>query len=120
MERGGAALTEADVRRALDRITDPCSVAAGARAGISELGLVSGVSVEDSPKGARVRVTIRLTDPVCMMGAAFLASARELVGGLDGVASAEVRLDERSDWAPADMAPSYRARLESARAARRG
>lgn len=119
MERQGAVVTETDVRRALDRITDPCSVAAGAPAGLSELGLVRDVAVADGPDGANIRVSIRLTDPVCMMGAAFLASARELLSGLDGVATAEVWLDERSDWIPADMDPSYRARLGRARAARR-
>ncbi|MBV9423110.1 MAG: DUF59 domain-containing protein [Solirubrobacterales bacterium] len=112
-------MTEQDVRCALNRIQDPCSLAAGAPAGIDELGLLSEISVHNLAEGAHVRVGIRLTDPVCMMGAAFLASARDLLAGLDGVASAEVWLDERSDWSPANMAPAYRARLEQIRAARR-
>ena len=112
-------MTEQEVRRALNRIPDPCSVAAGATAGIAELGLLSEVAVENASDGARVRVAIRLTDPVCMMGAAFLASARELLSRLDGVAHVEVWLDERSDWTPDEMAPAYRARLERVRAARR-
>ncbi|MBV9414806.1 MAG: DUF59 domain-containing protein, partial [Solirubrobacterales bacterium] len=78
-------MTEQEVRSALNRIPDPCSVAAGATAGIAELGLLSEVAVENASDGARVRVAIRLTDPVCMMGAAFLASARELLSRLDGV-----------------------------------
>ena len=94
-------------------------MAAGATAGIAELGLLSEVAVENASDGARVRVAIRLTDPVCMMGAAFLASARELLSRVDGVAHAEVWLDERSDWTPDEMAPAYRARLERVRAARR-
>lgn len=112
-------MTEHDVRRALDRITDPCSVAAGAPAGIAELGLLGHLAVEQRPEGAHVRVALRLTDPVCMMGAAFLASTRELLASLDGVASAEVWLDERSDWTPAEMSAGYRARLQHIRAARR-
>ncbi|MFZ0040696.1 MAG: iron-sulfur cluster assembly protein [Solirubrobacteraceae bacterium] len=112
-------MTEHDVRRALNRIQDPCSVAAGAPAGITDLGLLSEVVVANGPEGACVQVAIRLTDPVCMMGAAFLASAREALASLDGVARADVRLDERSDWSPDDMAPAYRARLEAVRALRR-
>ncbi len=112
-------MTEREVRRVLNRISDPCSVAAGARAGISELGLLSEVAVDDRPGGAHLRVGIRLTDPVCMMGAAFLASARELLSSLDGVANVEVWLDERSDWTPEEMSPGYRDRLERIRAARR-
>ena len=112
-------MTEHEIQRALNRITDPCSVAAGAPAGIAELGLLSEVAVEDAPEGARVRVAIRLTDPVCMMVAAFLASAREVLGALQGVAHAEVWLDPCSDWTPDEMTPAYRARLERVRAARR-
>lgn len=112
-------MTEGDVRRALDAIIDPCSVAAGAPAGIDELGLLSEVGVRSAPEGAHVSVGIRLTDPVCMMGAAFLASVRVVLAELPGVATAEVWLDERSDWTPEEMAEGYRVRLERARQVRR-
>ncbi len=112
-------MTEQDVRRALNGVRDPCSVAAGASAGIAEMGLLTEIAVHNGVEGANVRVGIRLTDPVCMMGAAFLASTREVLASLDGVFSAEVWLDERSDWTPDQMAPAYRARLEQVRAARR-
>lgn len=112
-------MTEDDVRCVLNTIIDPCSVAAGAPAGIAELGLLTQLEVRDEPEGAHVRIGIRLTDPVCMMGAAFLASAREALAAHRDIASAEVWLDERSDWMPDQMSALYRARLDGVRQARR-
>jgi metal-sulfur cluster biosynthetic enzyme len=111
-------MTEAEVRAALDGVVDPCSVAAGAPAGLDALGLVRDVQVRDGEGGADVRVTLAVTDPGCLMGGPFAASARERLAALPGVARVEVALATRLDWSPADMAPAYAARLRAARRAR--
>ncbi|WNV77095.1 iron-sulfur cluster assembly protein [Geodermatophilus sp. DSM 44513] len=110
---------EAAVRAALDRVIDPCSVAAGAPAGLAELGIVREVAVTDGRDGRLVRVVLGLTDPTCMMGPSFVHSAREALLALPWVAGAEVTYDEDStSWSPSDMAPHYRRRLSLVRSAR--
>jgi metal-sulfur cluster biosynthetic enzyme len=110
--------SEAEVRAALNDIVDPCSAAAGAPAGLDEMGLVREVEVRNGPSGARVRVTIGLTQPLCLMGIPFLKSARERLSGMPGVGEVEVSLASGIDWTPARLAPAYKQRLEQVRRAR--
>jgi metal-sulfur cluster biosynthetic enzyme len=113
-----AAVTESQVRAALDEIVDPCSTAAGAPAGLEEMGLVREVEIRDGRGGARVRVTIGLTQPLCLMGIPFLKSARERVSAMPGVGKVEVSLASGIDWTPAQMALPYQERLARVRRAR--
>jgi metal-sulfur cluster biosynthetic enzyme len=110
--------TEAQVREVLDTIVDPCSAAAGAPAGLDEMGLVQDVDVRLGPTGARIRVVLRLTAPTCMMGIPFLTSARQRLSELPGVAEVEVLLASGIDWTPAELPRSYAERLERVRAGR--
>lgn len=103
------------VRAALDTVTDPCSQAVGAPAGLCEMGLVRSVEATPGPGGAAVSVVLTLTDAGCLLGAEFVARAEERVAALPGVADVEVRLDHRMDWSPGDMDPAYRDRLAVAR-----
>ena len=98
----------------LNTITDPCSLVAGVRAGLVDMGLVSSVEVD----GGCVRVTLGLTEPGCLMGHAFLPQAKEALEALPGVSSVEVRLDHHLPftWNESRMTPEYRAKLEAHRA----
>jgi metal-sulfur cluster biosynthetic enzyme len=107
--------TEEEIRAALDEIVDPCSAAAGAPAGLDEMGLVREVEIRDRPEGALVRVEIGLTQPLCLMGIPFLTSARRRLRAMPGVAGVEVSLASGIDWTPARLAPSYRERLARVR-----
>ena len=115
-----AAPSEADVRLALDAIVDPCSAAAGAPAGLDEMGLVQQVEVRPAPTGAHVRVVIRLTAPTCLMGIPFLTTARQRLSELPGVSEVDVSLASGIHWTQADLPARYRERLERVRAQRRG
>jgi metal-sulfur cluster biosynthetic enzyme len=108
-------LDEARVWNILNTIVDPCSRAAGAPAGIAEMGLVRQIEVQNSPGGASIRVVIGVTEPGCLMGAAFVNDARKLLRALPGVAEVQVSMDHAFDWTPADMSPAYQARLEQLR-----
>jgi metal-sulfur cluster biosynthetic enzyme len=110
--------TEAQVRAALDTIVDPCSSAAGAPAGLDEMGLVQDVDVRRGPAGARVSVVLRLTAPSCLMGIPFLTSARQRLSELAGVTEVEVSLASGINWTPADLPRRYAERLERVRARR--
>jgi metal-sulfur cluster biosynthetic enzyme len=112
-------LDAATVWTTLNTIVDPCSRAAGAPAGLAEMGLVRQLEVQQSPEGARIRVVIGVTEPGCLMGAAFVNDARKLLWALPGVAEVQVHLDRAFAWTPEDMAPAYQARLEHLRQGRR-
>ena len=112
------ATLEARVRATLDGIVDPCSAAAGAPAGLVEMGLVRAVEVRPGPAGASVRVSIGLTEPGCLMGIPFTRTARERLTALPGVASVRVDLDPDVEWTPRRLAPAYAERLEAVRSRR--
>ncbi len=112
-------VTEAQIRAQLNLVVDPCSVVAGAPAGLVELGLVRSLELEDTPDGVAVRVRIGVTEPGCLMGASFAISARERLERLGGIASVKVSLDHGGDWEPADIDPAYVDRLAIVRAAKR-
>jgi metal-sulfur cluster biosynthetic enzyme len=112
-------MNEATVRAALNEIVDPCSVVAGAPAGIDEMGLVRRLSLTEQPGGVAVEVHIGVTEPGCMMGASFAIRARERLEALAGVVAVDVRLDHAADWHPRDIDPGYAMRLAAVRAGRR-
>jgi metal-sulfur cluster biosynthetic enzyme len=112
-------IDEARVWTTLNTIVDPCSRAAGAPAGIAEMGLVRQLEVHQSPGGASIRVVIGVTEPGCLMGAAFVNDARQRLRELPGVAEVHVSMDHAFDWTPEDMSPAYQARLEQLRQRRR-
>jgi metal-sulfur cluster biosynthetic enzyme len=110
---------EQDIRAALDEIVDPCSRAAGAPAGLDEMGLVREVRIKRGPAGARVGVVLALTEPTCLMGIPFVRSARDRLAAIDGVAEVDVSLAAGFEWTPAQLSPAYAARLERVRELRR-
>jgi metal-sulfur cluster biosynthetic enzyme len=120
MSRASVTAPDADqVRAVLNGIVDPCSAAAGAPAGLDDMGLVREVQVETGSEGTVVRVMLALTEPTCLMGIPFMATARERLEALPGVIRAEVSLASGFEWTPAELSPSYAARLERVRARRR-
>ena len=112
-------IDEARVWTTLNTIVDPCSRAAGVPAGIAEMGLVRQLEVQHSPEGTSIRVVIGVTEPGCLMGAAFVNDARKLLRALPGVAEVHVSMDQAFDWTPEEMSPAYQARLEQLRQVRR-
>jgi metal-sulfur cluster biosynthetic enzyme len=120
MSRASVTAPTADqVRAVLNGIVDPCSAAAGAPAGLDDMGLVREVQVETGSEGTVVRVMLALTEPTCLMGIPFMATARERLEALPGVIRAEVSLASAFEWTPAELSPSYAARLERVRQRRR-
>ena len=111
-------ITETEVREALNRIVDPCSVVAGCPAGLNDMGLVRNVSLIDSQQGQHVEVIIAITEYGCLMGAPFATEAFKTLSAMPGIAGVEVRLDDKFDWEPEDMTDDYRARLQHQRSIR--
>jgi metal-sulfur cluster biosynthetic enzyme len=111
-------ITEAAVRSILNGIVDPCSAAAGAPAGLNDMGLIRRVQLDHSGGVTRLKVVIAVTEFGCLMGAPFALSAFEVLSELDDIDDVSVELDDKFDWAPEDMAPEYRRRLADRRHAR--
>jgi metal-sulfur cluster biosynthetic enzyme len=112
-------LEKDQVLEALNNVTDPCSLVAGVRAGLVDMGLVSSVDIDgDVHTGFRVHVVLGLTEPSCLMGHAFIPQARAALIALPNVTSVEVKMDYQLPftWNEGRMTPEYRARLEAHRA----
>jgi metal-sulfur cluster biosynthetic enzyme len=109
------AVDEALVRSTLNEIVDPCSAAAGAPAGLDDMGLVRSVEISETASGVAVRVKIGVTEPGCFMIYPFAKEARKRLGEIAAIASVEVDLDNGHDWMPADMSAAYRQRLAAKR-----
>jgi metal-sulfur cluster biosynthetic enzyme len=112
-------MTADEIRRRLNTIVDPCSIAAGAPAGLVDMGLVREVTIREGSDGTTVRVRIGLTEPGCMIGASFLVRARECLEPLAGIDHLDVQLQHDCDWTPNDMDPDYARDLGDRRAAQR-
>ena len=105
----------AAVRRELDTIGDPCSVAAGAPMGLESMGLIASVDVDAD---GHVAIDLRLTSPCCLNVGYFDVEIRKAVEALDGARSVEVRRDVGLDWRPDMMSADARARRRAALLAR--
>jgi metal-sulfur cluster biosynthetic enzyme len=112
-----AAEVRARVGELLNEVVDPCSVAAGAPAGLVDMGLIRELEVAEGDRGLEVTVVVRVTHPSCMMAPIFLARVQGLVDELPEVSAIHASLDTGFDWTPADMTDEYRARLSRHRAA---
>jgi metal-sulfur cluster biosynthetic enzyme len=85
----------------LDRIHDPCSVAAGRPTSIRALGLVRGWHFEEGV----LTVTFCVTFPGCTMAPHFTEAAREALSDLPGVKRVDTVVDTSVEWTPPTRAP---------------
>lgn len=109
-------IDEAEVRTVLNTIIDPCSRAAGARAGLVDMGLVRSLRIFPRGELVDVRVTIGVTEFGCFIGPSFAMEAYKRLTSLEGVGEVQVELDKNFDWTPEDMSLPYRALLDERRA----
>ena len=110
-------------RRALlkliNEVVDPCSIVAGAPAGLVDFGLVRGVDLQRADAGTwNVCVRLMLTEPGCIMGGPFAVRVRDKLASLPAVASLDVRIESVGMWSEASMSKDYATKLADARAGR--
>jgi metal-sulfur cluster biosynthetic enzyme len=98
---------EREVRRVLDEVKDPCSVAASVPMGLDEMGIIKSVRVGG---GGQVEVEIRLTSPFCEMVPFFKRETLDKVGRIPGVTAVSFTHDRGWDWDPDMIAPAAQAR----------
>lgn len=107
---------ETEIRRLLDEIKDPCSVAASVAMGLNEMGIVKSVAVSNA---GQVDIQLRLTSPFCEMIAYMTNEAVARVGALTGVTGVSVGHDAGLDWDHDMIAPDAQARRQRRLAALR-
>jgi metal-sulfur cluster biosynthetic enzyme len=105
----------AEIRRRLNSIGDPCSVANGVPMGLDEMGIVEDVQADAD---GNVVIRLRLTSPTCMMIGYFKVQAEERVGQLPGVRTVSVLADQGLDWRPEMMSETAQQRRRDALRAR--
>lgn len=108
---------EAELRRVLDTIGDPCSVAVGVPMGLGEMGLLERIEVDAD---GNVEIDLRLTSPSCMMLGYFKVEAERLAKSIAGVRTVTIKSDTGFDWRPEMMSPAARRRRREALLARGG
>jgi metal-sulfur cluster biosynthetic enzyme len=109
----------ARIRAAINTIIDPCSRAAGAPAGLADMGLIRTLEVTASDTGLHVRAVIGVTEYGCLLGPAFAAGVTHVIQALPGISRVSVELDDAFDWVPEDMSPRYQDELARRREAGR-
>jgi metal-sulfur cluster biosynthetic enzyme len=112
------AALRARITEALNTVIDPCSAAAGAPAGLVEMGLIRDLEIAEREEGLVVNIVVRVTHPSCFMAPFFLAQVQNLVHEVSEVAAVNASLDTGYDWTPADMSEAYKERLAQYRRAR--
>lgn len=101
------------IRRELDTIKDPCSIASGVPLGLDEMGLVDRIEIV----GTVATVHLRLTSPFCHMIGFFHVEAARLIGAIEGIEAVQVVADNGLDWSPAHIsADAQERRSERVRA----
>ncbi|MFE7157001.1 metal-sulfur cluster assembly factor [Streptomyces sp. NPDC057636] len=93
----------AEVMERLNRVQDPCSVAAGRPMGLVDMGLIKQVDITGP---GDVTVYLRLTSPACYLMTFLKRESVREVSSCVGVTSVEVHPDEGLDWSPQLIAPT--------------
>jgi metal-sulfur cluster biosynthetic enzyme len=109
---------DTEIRAALDRVYDPCSLAVNNPLSLLEMGLVRDWHLD---AGGALRVRLCVTSPNCMMAPKFVDAARVELGKIDGLAAVDVHVDPTVFWTPELMSERgrRRSRLRRARSLRR-
>ena len=103
--------TLADVRDALARVVDPCSIATGVPLTLAEMGMVRDIAVDSG----QVSLTLVLTSPVCWQSGNIIQAVEASVNRLPWVTAVTCTVDHDAGWLPDQMDPRARQRLRSVR-----
>jgi metal-sulfur cluster biosynthetic enzyme len=108
-------MTEAEpdheIREALGRVFDPCSVAAGRPTSILDMGLV----LDWEMCGDTLNIRFAVTFAGCTMAPHFVEAACEELRRIPGIRSVDARIDTAHVWEP----PASRAMVGEPQAWRR-
>jgi metal-sulfur cluster biosynthetic enzyme len=106
---GNCAGTETIIRikRILNTIGDPCSVASGTPMGIEEMGLIKELHLDSN---GHLRIAMRLTAPLCHNVGYFNVEIKNRLLALDEVQSLDITMDHGLEWTPENISQQARER----------
>jgi metal-sulfur cluster biosynthetic enzyme len=105
---------DAEIGAALERVCDPCSIAARAPISIVDMGLVRGWSVDE---GGNLIVRLCVTSAGCTMAPHMVRAAEAELTKMRSLSSVRVEVDASAMWTPAAMTERGRSILEARREA---
>lgn len=88
------------IEAALERVFDPCSLAARAPVSIVDMGLVLGWRVDEA---AHLTVRMCVTSPCCTLAPNIAAGAERELRRIEGVGDVTIELDAATFWTPERM-----------------
>jgi metal-sulfur cluster biosynthetic enzyme len=88
---------DAAIRKALEQVCDPCSIAASAPISILDMGLVKDWSVDGE---ANLTVRMCITSASCTMGPHMIRSAEAVLSRIPELNSVRVEIDPAEFWTP--------------------
>lgn len=109
-----SACLDAEIAAALERVCDPCSIAANAPVSIVDMGLVRGWSIDEA---ANLVVQMCVTSAGCTMSAHMVRAAEAELEKIPGLSSVRVEVDAGAFWTPAAMTERGREVLRARREA---
>jgi metal-sulfur cluster biosynthetic enzyme len=95
----------AQVMEQLNRVQDPCSVAASRPMGLVDMGLIDRLDISTS---GEADVYLRLTSPACYLMTYLESAVIEKVSACAEVTAVRVHPDEGLDWSPSRIAAHVR------------
>lgn len=98
----GIDVIDDQIRQALSKIHDPCSIAAGRPLSVIEMGLVRGWTLTDST----LSITFCVTFAGCTMAPHFVEAAARDLAVIPGIARVETIIDTDFVWTPEMMTAS--------------
>src|ERR1700730_14985905 len=103
-----------EINAALEKICDPCSIAANAAVSILDMGRIRGWSLDHE---GNLRVRMCVTSPSCTMSASMVKAAEAALSAIPALTSVRVEIDSGFFWTPGDMTERGRQILQSRREA---
>jgi metal-sulfur cluster biosynthetic enzyme len=100
------------IKDALQKVCDPCSIAANAPISVLDMGLVKDWSVDEQ---GNLLVRMCVTSASCTMGPHMVRAAEELLSKIPGLTSAKVEVDPTVFWTPQQITGEGQSILEERR-----
>jgi len=92
-----SARLDLEIRNALGRVYDPCSLAANTPLSVIDMGLVRDWSIDDQ---RQLTVRMCVTTPTCLMGPKLIDAARHELRQITGIEQVTIEVDPSVFWTP--------------------
>ena len=99
-------IAEESILAALRQVRDPELMV-----NIVDLGLIYGIEVDEAEGKSNVRVSMTMTTPACPFGPELIREVKELLSGMEGVATVDVQITLSPPWTPDRMTEEARDEL---------